>query len=427
MKVSLPYGERAIEADVPDTATALYPQRVAALDDPQRAVADAIASPIGGRPLAELARERRSAAIVVSDVTRPVPNAVMLPPMLKAIEGAGIAREAITIVVGTGLHRASRPDELPRILGEDIASTCRVVDHDARDRSTQALLTTTARGAEVWVNRAYLDAELRVLTGFVEPHLFAGYSGGGKAMLPGICGAEAIMANHDAVMIAHPKATWCTTDGNPIFEEMRDVALKSEPSFSLNVTLDERKRITGVFAGEMVAAHEAAMAQAARQYARPISRLFDVVVATNMGYPADLSLYQAVKGMSVAAQACATGGTVLLVAECREGLGGPEYIELMRSESSPAALLGRIDGAREAVHDQWQVQVQAMVQARCDVWLHSSLDRASVESAHLRYAADVDATLASIIAAKRAELGRAPSVCVLPHGQLTVPRLEHAR
>ena len=352
-----------------------------------------------------------------------MPNAVLLPPLLETIEAAGVARGDITIVIGTGLHRPSRADERERMLGGEIAARYRIIDHDARDRSTQSLLGTTARGVDVWVNRAYMDADLRILTGFVEPHLFAGYSGGGKAMLPGICGAEAIMANHDARMIGHPKATWCTTEGNPIFEEMRDVALKSEPSFILNVTLDERKRVTGVFAGEMAAAHDAAMAQAARQHIRPIPRLFDVVVATNMGYPADLSLYQAVKGMSVAAQACATGGAILLVAECREGLGGPEYVELMRSEAGPAALLGRFgrDG-HATVHDQWQVQVQAMVQARCDVWLHSSLDRAAVESAHLRFAPDVDGTLASILAAKRAELGREPSVCVLPYGQFTVPR-----
>jgi len=422
--ISLPYGERTIEATTPDTATVLVPQRTPPLADPAAAVRAAIASPIGTRPLAEIARGRRRAAIVVSDVTRPVPNAVLLPPLLETIEAAGIARGDITIIIGTGLHRPSRADERERILGAEVAARYRIVDHDARDRSTQSLLLTTARGVDVWVNRAYMDADLRILTGFVEPHLFAGYSGGGKAMLPGICGAEAIMANHDARMIGHPKATWCTTDGNPIFEEMRDVVLKSEPSFILNVTLDEQKRVTGVFAGEMAAAHDAAMAQAAWQHLRPIPRLFDVVVATNMGYPADLSLYQAVKGMSVAAQACATGGAILLAAECREGLGGPEYVELMRSEASSAALLGHFERAGHAtVHDQWQVQVQAMVQARCDVWLHSSLDRAAVESAHLRFAPDVDGTLASILAAKRAELGREPSVCVLPYGQLTVPRL----
>jgi nickel-dependent lactate racemase len=309
-----------------------------------------------------------------------------------------------------------------RILGETVLSRYRVVDHDARDASQHRHLLTTGRGVDIAVDRTYLDADVRVLTGFVEPHLFAGYSGGGKAVLPGICGAEAIMANHDARMIGHPKATWCTTEGNPIFEEMRDIALKAEPSFTLQVTLDEGKQITGVFAGELVAAHDAAIAQAARQYIRQVPHEYDVVVATNMGYPADLSLYQAVKGMSVAAQACATGGTILLVAECREGLGGIEYVEMLRSERSPSALLARFDDdGWTTVHDQWGVQIQAMVQARCDVWLHSSMPRETVESAHLGYAADVSETVARLVEERRASLGREPRVLVLPHGQLTVP------
>src|SRR5438067_3901832 len=280
----------------------------------------------------------------------------------------------------------------------------------------------THRGTDVWLNSAYLDADIRIVTGFVVPHLFAGYSGGGKAVLPAIAGAEAIMANHDATMVGHPNAIWCTTEGNPLFEEMRYVALRSDPTFTLNVTLDESKRITGVFAGELAAAHDVAIEQAARQAIRPVPHLFDIVLVTNMGYPADLVLYQSVKGMSVAAQACAPGGTIMLVAECREGVGGPEYVDLLHSERSPDALLGRFESSdHRTMHDQWQVQVQAMVQARADVWLHSSLPRETVEAAHLRYAADVTNTLAQIVEAKRADLGREPADCPLPFGQLTVP------
>jgi nickel-dependent lactate racemase len=394
----------------------------------------AIDAPQGCTPLRRMVRPGQTAAIVVSDVTRPVPNTVLLPPLLETLESGGVHPRDITIVIGTGLHRQSRPDELRRVLGDEILARYRVVDHDARDGSThERLLTMPPRrgapsgGVDVRLNRAYTRADLRILTGFVEPHLFAGYSGGGKAVLPAIAGADAIMANHDAQMIGHPRATWCTTDGNPIFEEMRDVALKSNPSFTLNVTLDERKRITGVFAGELAAAHDAAIAQAARQALRPIPHLFDIVVATNMGYPADLVLYQAVKGMSVAAQACAPGGTILLVAECREGLGGAEYTNLLGSEASPQALVDRF-GREDHVtlHDQWGVQIQATIQSCFDVWLHSAIGRATVEAAHLRYAPDVTDSLAAIIAAKRAALGREPTVCVLPHGQLTVPRVAAA-
>jgi nickel-dependent lactate racemase len=421
VKVHLPYGEHGIDAEVPDTATVLLPERTAPIADPDAAVRAAIEAPLASPPLRQLVRAGQTAAIVVSDVTRPVPNTVLLPPLLETLEAGGIARGDITIVIGTGLHRPSRRDELERVLGEEILERYAVVDHDARDDATHEHLLTTGRGVDVRLNRAYVRADLRIVTGFVEPHLFAGYSGGGKAVLPAIAGAASIMANHDAEMIGHPKATWCATDGNPIFEEMRDVALKSGPSFTLNVTLDEQKRITGVFAGELVAAHDAAIAQAARQALRPIPQLFDIVVVTNMGYPADLVLYQSVKGMSVGAQACVPGGTILLVAECREGLGAGEYVHLLASEASPRALLERIGAARETIFDQWQVQVQAMVQARCDVWLHSAMPRAAVEQAHLRYAADVTETLAAIIAEKGAALGREPTVCVMPFGQLTVP------
>lgn len=427
VRVHLPYGEHGIDADVPDGATVLLPERFEPIADPDAAVRAAIAAPIGRPPLREMVRAGQRAIIVVSDVTRPVPNQVILPPILETLEAGGIARDDITIVVGTGLHRASRPDEHARFLGETIMSRYRVVDHDARDASTHVFYATGPRTMGVWLNREYLNADLRILTGFVEPHLFAGYSGGGKAVLPAIAGADDVMANHDAHMIGHPRATWCTTHGNPIFERMRDVALKTDPSFIVNVPLDEEKRMTGVFAGELAAAHDAAIAQAARQAIRPIPHLYDIVVVTNMGYPADLVLYQAVKGMSVAAQACATGGAILLVAECHEGVGGPEYVELMRSEESPRALLERFErGDHRTVLDQWQVQVQAMVQARCDVWLHSSLDRAAVKSAHLRYAPDVTSTLAAVTGGKSAALGRQPTVCVLPYGQLTVPRLDGA-
>src|SRR5438477_6446913 len=427
MKLHLPYGEQGIDAELPDEATVLVPAPVAPLDDPAAAVRAAIEHPRGSPPLKRLVRPGAKAAIVVSDVTRPVPNEVLLPPLLETLSAGGVPNDDITILIGTGLHRPSRPDELRRILGDAMfdasgAPKYRVVDHDARDRSTHRHLLTTHRGTEVWLNSVYLDADIRIVTGFVEPHLFAGYSGGGKGVLPAIAGAEAIMGNHDRTMVVHSKAIWCTTEGNPFFEEMRDVALRSDPTFTLNVTLDESKQITGVFAGELAAAHDAAIEQAARQALRPIPHLFDIVLVTNMGYPADLVLYQSVKGMSVAAQACAPGGAIMLVAECREGVGGPEYVDLLHSERSPDALLGRFESSdHRTTHDQWQVQVPAMVQARADVWLHSSLPCETVEAAHLRYAPDVTETLVGIIDAQRTELGREPTVCALPYGQLTVP------
>ncbi|MDP3766612.1 MAG: nickel-dependent lactate racemase [Dehalococcoidia bacterium] len=427
MKVHLAYGEHGLDVELPDDAVVLEPKRVASLPDPERSVAEAVERPFGSPPLRQLLHSGHSMAIVVSDVTRPVPNRVLLPPVLDTVHAAGIPRDDVLIVVGAGMHRASTPDELQRILGPEIASSYEVVNHDARDGSTLAHLTTTARGVEVQLNRRYLEADVRIVTGFVEPHIFAGYSGGGKAVIPGVAGTGIVMSNHGADMLGHPNATWCATDGNPIFEEMRDLALLSRPTFSVNVTLNERREITGVFAGELVAAHEAGIAQAEEQYVRPIDSLFDIVVSSNMGYPADLNLYQSVKGLSVAAQAVREGGAVILAAECRDGLGLAEYTELLTSEASPRALLERIHSPGFARYDQWGVQCQAMVQAKADAWLHSSMSRETTEAAHLHYCADVSATVEALRRRHRENHGRAATVAVLPHGHLTVPRLSSSR
>ena len=381
--------------------------------------------PLDTAPLSELVRSGDSVALVVSDVTRPVPNRLILPPMLDALHGAGVQREAVVIIIATGMHRASTPEEIERILGQAIAGDYEVVTHDARDQITLSYLTTTARDVEVFLNRRYLEADARILVGFVEPHLFAGYSGGGKAVVPGVAGAEIVMSNHGAEMLGHPQASWCVTEGNPIFEEMRDLALQSRPAFTVNVTLNEERELTSLFAGELVAAHEAAIEQAQRQYTVPISRPFDIAVTTNMGYPADLNLYQSVKGMSVAGQAVREGGAIVLAAECRDGLGLSEYTELLSSPdlSGPQALLERIHAPGFARYDQWGVQCQAMTQTKADVWLHSSMSRETTESAHLHYCEDVSATIAELRRRHLDEHDREPAICVLPHGHLAVPRL----
>ena len=423
MNVHLGYGEHGLDVELPDGTFVLEPTRTPALRDPHAAVAEAIERPIGSSPLRQLVRAGNKVAIVVSDLTRPVPNRVLLPPILETIHAAGVPREDVLIIIGTGMHRSSTPEEVVRILGPEIASSYEVVNHVARDKSTLTFVTKTARGAEVWMNRRYMEAGVKIVTGFVEPHLFAGYSGGGKGVLPAVAGTEIVMSNHAADMLGHPNATYCVGEGNPIFEEMRDIGLLTKPTFSVFVTLNERREITGVFAGELVAAHEAGIAQAERQYVRPVPQLFDIVVSTNMGYPADLNLYQSVKGLSVAAQAVREGGAIVLAAECRDGLGLAEYTELLTSEASPQALLERIHSPGFARYDQWGVQCQAIVQAKADCWLHSSMSRETTEAAHLRYCADVSATVEALRRRHVAEQGREPSIAVLPHGQLTVPRV----
>jgi nickel-dependent lactate racemase len=425
MKVHLPYGRLGLDVELPDRAHVLVPERLPALADPLEAVRQALREPIGSGPLAELVHAQDTVAIAFSDITRPTPSHVILPAILEALSAAGVPRENIALVNGTGMHRPNTREELIGMLGQEVVDGYRIVQHDARERSQHAFLGHNKRGAEIWINRDYLEASVRILTGFVEPHIFAGYSGGGKALLPGIAGADIIMSNHGGPMLAHPKATWCQTKGNPVFEEMREVALATRPTFLVNVALNERKEITGVFAGELARAHDAGIAFAEKAYLRRVPYHYDIVISTNMGYPADINLYQSIKGMSVAGQAVREGGAVLLSAECAEGMGQPHYEEMVTWRKSAPELLEMVLAPGFAELEQWAIQCQTMVQAKADVYLHSIMTRQETERAHLKHSADLQATLAALRERFSAQDGgHEPSILVLPYGQLTVPRVE---
>ncbi|HEU0074157.1 MAG TPA: nickel-dependent lactate racemase [Dehalococcoidia bacterium] len=419
MRVELPFGREMLPVEVPDNATVLLPSAVRPLADQTGAVVDALRRPLAGSSLRERVRAGQRVAIVISDITRPVPNQLLLEPVLAELAAAGVADSDITIVNGTGLHRGNSEAELAEMLGLDIPQRYAIVQHDARDRST-LVEVGRSKGVPVELCRAYVDTDVRIVVGFVEPHLFAGYSGGPKGVMPGVAGAGIVISNHGAPNLAHPKATWCVMDGNPVVQEIRAVVDLLPPDFLLNVTLDSQRRLSGVFAGDMYPAHEAAIEQAARQYQAPVSHPYDIVVVTNMGYPPDTTLYQSVKGMSVAAQGVREGGAILLVAGCEEGIGSRDYEEGLLAAESPAALLDRILHTEQPRHDQWQIQCQAMVQTKARVLLHSKLTPRQTRAAHLEYAADASQALLELVKDAR-ERGNEGSVLVMPYGQLTVP------
>jgi nickel-dependent lactate racemase len=326
------------------------------------------------------------------------------------------------------MHRTNTPDELVSILGRDVVESFRIVQHNPEDESQLTCLIPKRRDATITVNRHYMQARVKILTGFVEPHIFAGYSGGGKAVLPGIAGAEAVMSNHSGPMIGHPKSTWCSVEGNRIFREIREVALETDPTFLLNVTLDHNKAITGVFAGLLAEAHDAAIAFAEKAYVRPIPHEFDIAVTSNLGYPSDINLYQSFKGLSVAAQGVRRGGAVILAAECVDGLGLIHFQELLDERTNPQALLDMIQDKRFRHHDQWGVQVGAMVMVRTESHLYSSMKPKQVRRAHMIPCKDVSKTVNRLRKRYRQENGGAePTILVLPYGQLAVPRVTRER
>jgi lactate racemase len=419
MRVDLPFGREMLPIEATDNATVLLPSAVHALPDQAGAVVASLRQPLAGPPLRDRVRAGQSVAVAISDITRPVPNQLLLEPLLAELAIVGIPDADVTIVNGTGLHRGNTTTELVEMLGTDIPRRYRIVQHDARDRSTLVEIGRS-KGVPVELCHAYVDADVRIVVGFVEPHLFAGYSGGPKGVMPGVAGADIVMSNHGAPNLAHPSATWCVMDGNPVAQEIRAVVDLLPPDFLLNVTLDSERRLSGVFAGDLYPAHQAAIEQAASQYQAPIAHPYDVVVVTNMGYPPDTTLYQSVKGMSVAAQGVRPGGAILLVAGCEEGIGSRDYEEGLRVAESPAALLDRILHTEQPRHDQWQIQCQAMVQTKARVLLHSKLTRQQTEAAHLEYASDATQALRTLIEDARGR-GKEGSVLVMPYGQLTVP------
>jgi len=425
MKVHLPYGRQGLDVELPEQAQVLLPKRVPALARLEEDVRQALRQPIGSPPLAELVRPGQRVAIVFSDITRPTPNHILLPIILSELAAARVASQDIVLVNSTGMHRPNTREELIAMLGQEVVDRYRIVQHDARDKSQQVFLSKNAHGAEIWVNGDYMRADVRILTGFVEPHIFAGYSGGGKAVLPGITGTEIIMSNHGGPMLAHPRATWCQAKGNPIFEEIREVALATQPAFIVNVSLNERKEVTGVFAGEMIQAHDAGIAFAERAHVQPLPQRYDIVVASNMGYPGDINLYQSVKGMSVAAQAVKEGGAIVLATECADGLGQAHFAEMFAWRQTPQELFDMLLAPGFAELEQWAIQCQVMVQAKADLYLYSSLGPEQTERAHLKYCPDIGETVAAMSEDfRRRNGGKEPTILVLPFGQLAVPRVE---
>ena len=418
MRVKLAYGTEGLWVRLPDrNVTVVEPRYAPALSDEGQAIRAALRAPLGTPPLRDLVKPDDTVAIVFSDITRPQPRDRMLPILLEEI--AHVPRQRIVLINALGTHRPNTEDELVEMLGRDIVANYRVVQHDAWDRANMVYLGETSFGHQTYVCAEYLQASVKILTGFIEPHFFAGFSGGPKSVLPGLADQRSVLANHDAKMIGHPRATWGVTEGNPIWEEMREVALMSSPTFLLNVALNRDKLITTVFAGDMLRAHAAGTQFVGSMALVPVPEPFDIVVTSNSGYPLDLNLYQAVKGMSAAAQVVKPGGSIVIAAECRDGLPDHgEYGQLLQMASSPEELLVMIRSAESVRQDQWQVQIQAQVQMKADVYVKSAyLDAEAVERAMLNPCKSVEDTVATLLD----RYGPEATICVLPEGPMTIP------
>jgi nickel-dependent lactate racemase len=414
-EVQLAYGETGLAVRLPaDRLNVVRPRIQAAAKDVATVLREALRHPVAGPPLRDVIRPGQTVAVSICDATRPQPRQLMLTALVEEL--AGIVRpEDIVVLVATGTHRGSTRAELGLL--DDFT----VVNHDARDDASLAWCGTIGAGVPVWLNRRWVEADARITTGFVEPHFFAGFSGGPKLVAPGLAGLETVLTLHDAKRIGDPKATWGVCEGNPVHDDVRAIAAATGVDFGFDVVLNSEQQIVAAFGGEVLAMHAVAREVVRETAMVAVPEPFDVVVTTNAGYPLDQNLYQAVKGMSAAATIVKPGGTIVTAAECRDGFPDHgSFRSVLASAPSPGELLSTITARQRTVPDQWQVQILAAILERARVWVYTShLTDDDLASAHLGASHDIAATVHEALS----EAGPRARVCVLPEGPQTIAYL----
>jgi nickel-dependent lactate racemase len=420
MRIKLDYGRTGLDVDLPDERLVgpLAIRTAPPLADPASAIRAAMARPIGTPPLADLARGRKSACILICDVTRPVPNRLILPPLLDTLKQQGIPDEEILILIATGLHRPNQGTELEEMVGADIVRHYRIENHFGKRLADHAFLGETANGVPAYIDRRYVEADLKITTGLIEPHLMAGYSGGRKVICPGIASLETVKVWHGPKFLEHPKADCGFVEGNPVHEENTRIAKMAGCDFIVNVTIDGQRQVTWVGAGDMEKAWHEGVRFVESVVKVPVPAPCDVVVTSAAGFPLDATWYQAVKGLTGALPIVKQGGTIVLAASLSEGIGSPEFQQIIADNPDLQTFMHRILGKDYFVMDQWQLEELAKVMRRCKVKVVS--DGMPV-GAMRKYQIEPVATVERAVAESLAEYGPQARVAVIPKGPYVLP------
>lgn len=404
--------------NMPDLRTTIIePLFMPSLPDEAASVLHGLHHPINSSPLNELIAPDDTVAVVFCDITRPMPNALVLPLVLEQL--SHVPRKNIVLICATGTHRGNTREELEQMLGPAIVRNYRIVNHDGADKSTQTKVGRLQDGTDVWLNTELVKASKRVLTGFIEPHFFAGFSGGPKMIAPGCAGVDTILALHSAQLIGDPNATWGVTDGNPLWERICEAGRLLDVDFGINVTINKKHQVTNVFAGEPWESHRIGVEFGRKTAMRGVPQPFDVVVTTNAGYPLDQNLYQTVKGMSAAAQIVRPGGAIVVASECSDGI--PEhgnFRKLLKQAGNPDALLDMVNQPGFGMQDQWEAQIQALVQKKARVFLKAGyLSDQQIRECMLTPISSVEDCVNELLE----DMDPNATVGVLPQGPFTIP------
>ena len=422
MRAQLQYGTDNLDFEVPSSnVTVLAPRPEEGLPDEAAAFREAVRQPIGSAPLGEIVGADEKLAVVIPDITRALPRERLLPWLFEEL--SHVRPENVTIVNGTGSHRANTGEELAAMVGRDVYEKYRVVNHDAHDPDTLLLAGRTPEGRDVYMNREYVEADRRIVMGFIEPHFMAGFSGGYKGVFPAVADVDSIMHYHRAAVIGHERSTWGVMEDNPTQDQIRQNGSLLPLDFCINVTLNRARGITGFYCGDPIAAHEEGCEASKASVMVPCGHEYPIVVTSGGGYPLDQNLYQAVKGMSAAAQIVSEGGLIISAARCNDGFPAHgNFRDMLLEHDSPEAMLETIYAPGFQRYDQWQVQLFAHILQKARVALHSDIPPEDVRNVHLEPVDDV----AARIGEELEKIGPDAPIAILPEGPMAVPYLEQA-
>lgn len=415
MRVKFEYGRTGLVAELPDEriVRTLHYKDAPPLPDPRASLLEVLTRPNGTASLAELAKGRKDACIVICDITRPVPNEMILRPVLEMLEAAGIPRDKITILVATGLHRPNEGDELVEMVGQHIFDNYRIENHHGQELAEHTYLGDSPRGVPIWIDSRYVTADLKITTGLIEPHLMAGFSGGRKLICPGIAALETVKVWHGPDFLENPKADCGILEGNPVHEENTWIGRKTGCDFIINVVIDSERRPLKFVAGDMVEAFHEGVDFVRDVVRDTVAEPVDIVVTSCAGYPLDTTFYQAVKGLTGALPIVKQGGTIILCASLTEGIGSPQFQQLFKENESLEIFVERILGKDYFVMDQWQLEELAKVRRKAKVKIVS--DGLSADTLNGLFV-EAAPSMEKAVAASLTEYGPAAKIAVIPKG-----------
>jgi nickel-dependent lactate racemase len=422
MRIKLEYGRTGLVAELPDerVVRTLHYKEAPPLPDPDASLAAVLTRPNGSLPLEQLAQGKKNCCIAICDITRPVPNEIILRPLLAILEAAGILRKEITILIATGLHRESTEEEIIEMVGPHIAAHYRVENHHGQNRDEHAYLGESPRGVPIWIDSRYVNADLKITVGLIEPHFMAGYSGGRKLICPGLAAIDTIKVWHGPAFLEHPKAESGSLVGNPVHEENTWMAQRAGCDFIVNTVIDAQRRPLQFVAGDMIAAFEEGVAFCSQVVRDALAEPVEIVVTSGAGYPLDTTFYQAVKGMNCALSVLKPGGTIILCASMTEGIGSPQFQQLFRENATLDGFMHRITHEGYFVMDQWQLEELAKVRRKAKVKVVSDgLPPEVLNGLFVEWAPSIEIAVAESLV----EYGPDAKLAVIPKGPYVLAQL----